>query len=168
MYRGSIKSQFNTYKFNLCIPISLGVQIQTYVKKIKFWKTKKKKCNLYKIELHILKREIFAQKTENDFFFFFKFLKVLNSFENDFRKVKGTMWFDKSKTLDTKWGFFISNLKGFWKQEKYRLGHLSLTIYEPHSWGRKFILTKKKKILAQGSQLKQLFYSNYLIFKTNK
>ena len=31
-----------------------------------------------------------------------KFLNDLNSFENDFRKAKGTMWINKSNTLDTK------------------------------------------------------------------
>ena len=55
---GSIKSPFNIHKFNLCILISLGPQVQTYVKKKKsFWKTKKKECNLDKTKLHIFKRK---------------------------------------------------------------------------------------------------------------
>ena len=54
---GSIKSLFDIHKFNLCIPINLGAQVQTYVTKNKVWKTRKKECNLDKTELHILKRK---------------------------------------------------------------------------------------------------------------
>ena len=33
---GSIESPFNIHKFYLCIPISLGAQVKTYVNKTKF------------------------------------------------------------------------------------------------------------------------------------
>ena len=64
-YRVSIKSPFNIQKFNLCIPTSLGAQIQTYVKKIKFHKTTKNECNLDKTEFLIFLKqsEILALKT---------------------------------------------------------------------------------------------------------
>ena len=54
---GSTNSSFNIHKFYLCIPFSLGAQVQTYVNKSKIWKTIKKECNLDKIELHIFKRK---------------------------------------------------------------------------------------------------------------
>ena len=59
-YRGSIKSSFNIYKFNLCIPISLGVQVQTYVNKNKILKTNKGECNLeWKKSCIISKENVF-------------------------------------------------------------------------------------------------------------
>ena len=38
---GPIKYSFNIHEFYLCIPISLGVQVQTYVIKTNFKKTTK-------------------------------------------------------------------------------------------------------------------------------
>ena len=54
----------------------------------------------------------------------------------------------KTREIST-WPPFIDDLRASFMREKIHFD-------------------KEKKILAQGSQLKQLFYSNYLIFKTNK
>ena len=45
---GPIKSPFNIPEFYLCIPISLGAQVKTYVNKTKFWKGIKGECCRHK------------------------------------------------------------------------------------------------------------------------
>ena len=53
------KSPINIRKIHLCIAISLGAQVQIYVKKItKFLENQKEKeCNLDKTDLYIFKRK---------------------------------------------------------------------------------------------------------------
>ena len=59
--RGSIKSPFNFRKFYLCIPISLGAQVQTYVNKNQiFEKTTKEKCNLNESFIILIESVFFA------------------------------------------------------------------------------------------------------------
>ena len=58
--RDSIKSPFNFHKFCLCIPISLGAQVQTYVNKNQiFEKPTKEKCNLNEMSCIILIESVF-------------------------------------------------------------------------------------------------------------
>ena len=70
---GPIRSPVNIHKFNLRIPISLGTQAQTYVKKIKFWKLRKRNTTGIKLSCIFFykKSEIFALNPRMDYYYYF-------------------------------------------------------------------------------------------------
>ena len=56
---GSIESPFNIHKFYMCVPISLGAEVKTYVNKTKIWKSNKGEWNLDEMGYIILNGNVF-------------------------------------------------------------------------------------------------------------